>query len=85
LWSLGISLFELYYGFLPYSPKATSNNMLKYIYGDRKWTFRKTKDPNVELKYNTNDPKNPIQTITPKKPKDIFKINKNNKNTYFIN
>ena len=60
LWSLGISLFELYFGFLPYSPSATSNNMLKYIYGDKKWTFRKTKDPNIEPPH------------TPKKPKDII-------------
>ena len=60
LWSLGISLFELYFGFLPYSPQATSNVMLKYLYGDMKWTFRKTKDPNLEPPF------------TPKKPKDII-------------
>ena len=44
-WSLGVTLFELYFGILPYAPTASSNNILKYIYGDKEWIFKKTKDP----------------------------------------
>ena len=50
LWSLGVSLFELYFGILPYAPTANSNVMLKYIYGDKEWNFKKTKDPRNPLK-----------------------------------
>ena len=63
LWSLGISLFEIYFGFLPYSPIATSNNMLKYIYGDRKWTFRKTKDPYFFSFHSYSNPNKPEDII----------------------
>ena len=58
LWSLGISFFELYFGLLPYAPTANSNNMLKYIYGDKDWIFRKTKDlENPESAENKKDNK----------------------------
>ena len=44
-WSLGVTLFELYFGILPYAPMASKNNILKYIYRDTEWIFKKTKDP----------------------------------------
>ena len=54
LWSLGINFFELYFGVLPYAPSAKINIMIKYIYEDKKWIFKKTKD----IK-NPSDPKKP--------------------------
>ena len=63
LWSLGIILFELYFGLLPYSPIATPNNMLKYIYGDRKWTFKKTKDPYFISFHSYSNPNKPEDVI----------------------
>ena len=60
-WSLGITLFELYFGILPYAPMASTNIILKYIYGDKEWIFKKTKDPDLEEKdgeiSKTNIPK----------------------------
>jgi serine/threonine protein kinase len=44
-WSLGVTLFELYFEKLPYSPTANNNVMLNYFNGVYPWSFKKTKDP----------------------------------------
>ena len=31
LWSLGVTLYELYFGFVPYGPNANTNVMMKYL------------------------------------------------------
>ena len=61
LWSLGITLFELYFGLLPYAPSPKSNTILEYIYEDKEWIFKKTKD--------LKDPKKPEEK---RKPEDII-------------
>ena len=45
IWSLGVTLFELYYGYPPYAPITNSNVILSYANGVKKWMFKKTKDP----------------------------------------
>ena len=51
LWSLGISLFELYFGVLPYGTKATNLSIQKIIYSKNKdnFKFRKTKIPCLDI------------------------------------
>ena len=67
LWSLGITLFELYFGLLPYAPSPKSNTILEYIYEDKEWIFKKTKD----LK-NPPDPEKPEKPKENRKPEDII-------------
>ena len=42
LWSLGVTLFELYFGVLPYGPNANANAMTNAIYNEKKFIFKKT-------------------------------------------
>ena len=42
LWSLGITLFELYFGDLPYGPNPNTNIMMKAIYDEKKFLFMQT-------------------------------------------
>ena len=67
MWSLGISFFELYFGILPYAPSPKSNTILEYIYEDKEWIFKKTKD----LK-DPPDPKKPEKPKEKRKPEDII-------------
>ena len=60
LWSLGISFFELYFGILPYAPSPKSNTILEYIYEDKKWIFKKTKDLKPE---NPEEKRKPEEII----------------------
>ena len=42
LWSLGITLFELYFGVLPYGYDADTQTMLNFIYDEENFVFQKT-------------------------------------------
>ena len=42
LWSLGITLFELYFGVLPYGLSININSMMNAIYDEKKFIFQKT-------------------------------------------
>ena len=42
LWSLGVTLFELYFGVLPYGPNANTNSMMNAIYNEKNFIFKKT-------------------------------------------
>ena len=87
LWSLGISFFELFFGLLPYAPVANSSNMLKYIYGDREWIFRKTKDlgklyqpiPNLDVFFRR------LLTIEPEKRMSFYEFFNYVSNKDFMN
>ena len=41
LWSLGITLFELYFGVLPYGPNADAQVMMNFIYDEENFVFQK--------------------------------------------
>ena len=51
LWSLGISLFELYFGVLPYGTKATKLPIQKIIYSKNKdnFKYKKTEIPCLDI------------------------------------
>ena len=68
LWSLGITLFELYFGVLPYGPNANTNAMTNAIYDENNFIFKKTfkkgekpKIPTLDILFKrllTIEPKN---------------------------
>ena len=49
LWSLGCSLFELYFGVLPYGIDPTTNKINSIIYGEEKFIFKKTGIPTLDI------------------------------------
>ena len=55
LWSLGVTLFELYFGVLPYGYDANINAMKNAIYDEKKFIFQKTFKKNEEPKIPTLD------------------------------
>ena len=42
LWSLGVTLYELYFGYLPYDPNADIHVILNAIYDEENFVFKKT-------------------------------------------
>ena len=55
LWSLGITLFELYFGVLPYGPNADAQVMMNFIYDEENFVFPKTFNKNEKPKVATLD------------------------------
>ena len=55
LWSLGVTLFELYFGVLPYGPKANANAMMNAIYDEKNFIFPKTFKKDEKPKFATID------------------------------
>ena len=60
LWSLGITLFETYFGYLPYGPDATHNKVMNTIYDEQNFKFTKAKIPNLNILFKR------LLTINPK-------------------
>ena len=52
LWSLGIALFELYFGFLPYGENPNTNKINKVVYGKKKLKIKQTKIPTLDILFN---------------------------------
>ena len=52
LWSLGITLFELYFGFLPYGENPNTNKINKVAYGKKKLKIKQTKIPTLDILFN---------------------------------
>ena len=60
LWSLGVTLFELYFGVLPYGPHPNQNIILSMIEDKNNFKFRKSNIPNLDILFKrllTIDPK----------------------------
>ena len=60
LWSLGITLYEIYFGYLPYGPDCTHNKIMNIIYEPKQFLYPKTKIPNLDILFKrllTIDPK----------------------------
>ena len=55
LWSLGITLFQLYFGVLPYGPNADTYSMMNIIYDDKNFVLKKTFKENEKPKFATLD------------------------------
>jgi len=49
LWSLGITLFELYFGLLPYGNNPNTNKINKVVYGKKKLILKKTNIPTLDI------------------------------------
>ena len=55
LWSLGVTLFELYFGVLPYGNNADNSSMMKIIYSGENFVLKKTFKKNEKPKIPTLD------------------------------
>ena len=49
LWSLGVSLYELYFGVLPYGPEPNTNIIMDVIYDEQNFRLKKTKIPTLDI------------------------------------
>ena len=49
LWSLGITLFETYFTYLPYGYDVTANKIMNVIYDEKNFKFSKTNIPNLDI------------------------------------
>ena len=49
LWSLGITLFETYFTYLPYGYDVTANKIMNVIYDEKKFKYSKTNISNLDI------------------------------------
>ena len=52
LWSLGVTLYELYFGILPYGPDATTNTIMDIIYDEKNFRLKKSYIPTLDILFN---------------------------------
>ena len=63
LWSLGVTLYELYFGVLPYGPEATTNTIMDIIYDEAHFRLKQSHIPTLDILFNkliVINPKNRI-------------------------
>ena len=61
MWSVGITLFEIYFGVLPYGRYPNTKKMNDMIYDEKKFIYRKSKIPTLNILFKRLlqiDPKN---------------------------
>ena len=73
LWSLGVTLFELYFGVVPYGPNADIHTMMNIFYEEENFVLKKT------FKKNQKQPKYPTLDILFKR---LLTINPEKRMTY---
>ena len=49
LWSIGITLFEIYFGLLPYGVNASIKIMNEIIYGEKEFIYQKSTIPTLDI------------------------------------
>ena len=84
LWSLGVTLYEIYFGVLPFGDKITINSVKKILSKNKKLNLLETGIPNLDILFNS------LLTIEPKDRinyKDFFDFifKKMNKEENIIN
>ena len=52
LWSLGITLFELYFGLFPYGNNPTISRIKSIIYGKKKFLYNRTNIPTLDILFH---------------------------------
>ena len=52
LWSLGITLFELYFGLFPYGNNPTTSKIKSIIYGNEKFLYNRTNIPTLDILFH---------------------------------
>ena len=52
LWSLGITLFELYFGLLPYGNNPTTNKINNVIYGKEEFLYNRSNIPTLDILFH---------------------------------
>ena len=64
LWSLGITLFETYFTYLPYGYDVTANKIMNVIYDEKNFKFSKTNIPNLDILFRLLLCINPRERMT---------------------
>ncbi len=49
MWSLGLTLFEIYFGYSPYGFRPNLNRILNVVYSKEKFIFRKSNIPTLDI------------------------------------
>ena len=52
LWSLGITLFEIYFGLLPYGSNPTTSKINNIIYGKEEFLYNRTNIPTLDILFH---------------------------------
>jgi len=52
LWSLGITLFELYFGLLPYGNEPTTSKINSIIYGNEEFLYNRSNIPTLDILFH---------------------------------
>ena len=64
LWSVGLTLFEIYFGILPYGWKPNIKKMNDMIYNEKKFVYRKSKIPTLDILFKRLLQINPNNRMT---------------------
>ena len=52
LWSLGVTLFELYFGLLPYGNEPTTSKINSIIYGNEEFLYNRSNIPTLDILFH---------------------------------
>ena len=53
MWSVGLTLFEIYFGVLPYGYNANPKKINDIIYGQKKFIIRKSNNPTLDILFKS--------------------------------